>query len=216
MITHPATKLIVHDLSVLRGTRIIFEGLELEAGSGEALTVIGPNGAGKTTLLRSIAGFLPAAYGEIALEGGDGEKGVGEQAHYIGHLNGIKSALTVCENLEFFADFLGGDRGDVAAAADSLALGELMDIPAAYLSAGQKRRLGLARLVCAWRPVWLLDEPAVSLDVASQSILGDIVAGHLRKGGIVIAVTHMPLGWGAARRFDFAAFGGRTVEAARQ
>jgi heme exporter protein A len=207
MITHPATKLIVHDLTVLRGTRIIFQGLGLTAEAGEALTVTGPNGAGKTTLLRCIAGFLPTAYGEIKLAGGDDERAVGEQAHYIGHLNGIKPALTVSENLRFFTEFLGGE-GDPDAAAERLALAALADIPAAYLSAGQKRRLGLARLICARRPLWLLDEPAVSLDTASQDILKDIVADHLRKGGIVIAVTHTPLGWDAARRFDFKEFAG--------
>jgi heme exporter protein A len=208
MITHPATKLIVHDLTALRGTRIIFQGLGLAVEAGEALTVTGPNGAGKTTLLRCIAGFLPAAYGEIKLTGGDDEQAVGERAHYIGHLNGIKPALTVSENLRFFADFLGGDA-DPGAAAERLSLAALSDIPAGYLSAGQKRRLGLARLVCARRPLWLLDEPAVSLDAASQDLLKDIVAAHLREGGIVVAVTHMPLGWAEARRFDFREFAER-------
>jgi heme exporter protein A len=208
MITHPATKLLVNDLTVLRGTRIIFQNLGLAAGAGEALTVTGPNGAGKTTLLRCIAGFLPAAYGEIKLAGGDEERTVGEQAHYIGHLNGIKPALTVSENLRFFTDFLG-QGSDPEAAAERLGLAVLTDIPAAYLSAGQKRRLGLARLACAHRPLWLLDEPAVSLDVASQNILKDMVAEHLRKGGIVVAVTHVPLGWAESRRFDFSMFSQR-------
>ena len=214
MITHPATKLIVHNLTVQRGTRIIFQDLGMAVEAGEALTVTGPNGAGKTTLLRCIAGFLPAAYGEVKLAGEDDERTVGEQAHYIGHLNGIKPALTVSENLRFFTDFLGSGS-DPDAAAGRLGLAALTDIPAAYLSAGQKRRLGLARLVCAERPLWLLDEPAVSLDAASQDILKDIVAEHLRKGGIVIAVTHMPLGWSAARRFDFMEFAGH-AEAALQ
>ncbi|MGF1619544.1 MAG: heme ABC exporter ATP-binding protein CcmA [Rhodomicrobiaceae bacterium] len=206
MIKHPALQLIVQDLAAQRGSRMIFSGLDLTAPAGRALTVIGPNGAGKTTLLRCIAGLLPVSRGTVRLEGGESDHGVGEQCHYIGHLNGVKPALTVTENLIFFADFLAGDRGTLARATDRLALGGLEDVPAAYLSAGQKRRLGLARLLCAQRPVWLLDEPAVSLDAASQRVLADIVAEHLAGGGIVIAVTHTPLGWEEAATFEFSTF----------
>jgi heme exporter protein A len=206
MIKHPGLQLIVQDLAAWRGNRMIFHGLNLSAPAGRALTVIGPNGAGKTTLLRCIAGLLPIASGEVRLEGGETDAGVGEQCHYIGHLNGIKPALTVTENLTFFADFLAGDRAAIARATDRLALGGLEDIPAAYLSAGQKRRLGLARLLCAERPLWLLDEPAVSLDVASRRVLADIVAEHLAGGGIAVAVTHMPLGWEEAATFEFSGF----------
>jgi len=203
MITQPAIQLIVNDLAVLRGTRIVFEGLTLSVKAGQALTVIGPNGAGKTTLLRCIAGFLPAANGMIRLEGADDERSIGEHCHYVGHLNGIKPALTVSENLVFATEFLNADRQNAARAAEQLALAELEDIPAGYLSAGQKRRLGLARLVCAPRPLWLLDEPAVSLDTASQGILGSLVSNHLGEGGIVLAVTHAPLGWSQAEIFNF-------------
>lgn len=203
MITHPDIQLTVSDLAAMRGTRIIFSGLNINVEGGRALTVIGPNGAGKTTLLRCLAGFLPAAHGTVKLAGGDDERSVGEQCHYIGHLNGIKPALTVLENLEFFANFLQGDREATMNAAERLALAELADIQAGYLSAGQKRRLGLARLVCAERPVWLLDEPAVSLDQASQALLAGLVAGHLAAGGIVVAVTHTSLGWEETQIFDF-------------
>ncbi len=202
MITDPAIRLIVNDLAVARGTRIVFAGLGFEVASGEALTLVGPNGVGKTTLLRAIAGFLPAAHGTVALAGGDTERSVGEQSHYVGHLNGIKPSLTVSENLTFFADFLGGDRAMTASAASQLALADLEDVPAAYLSAGQKRRLGLARLICAKRPLWLLDEPAVSLDAASQKILGGMVAAHLAEGGMAIAATHTLLGWGEGKTLD--------------
>jgi heme exporter protein A len=205
MITHPAIRLIVNQLAAMRGTRIIFQGLDLRVECGHALTVVGPNGAGKTTLLRCIAGFLPATHGTVTLAGGDDERGLGEQCHYIGHTNGIKPALTVSANLRFFANFLGGEPGGTALAAERLALAELEDIPAAYLSAGQKRRLGRARLICARRPLWLLDEPAVSLEEASQRILAGMVAEHLSGGGIVVAATHTALGWDGAGILDLGA-----------
>lgn len=200
---HPAIQLIVNDLGAARGTRTIFRGLNLTVEAGEALTLTGPNGSGKTTFLRCLAGFLPAATGSVQLAGGDDERSVGEQCHYIGHLNGVKPALTVSENLAFFANFLGGKQERTAQAADRLTLADLEDIPAAYLSAGQKRRLGLARLICAERPLWLLDEPAVSLDQASQRILASIAEEHLARGGIVVAATHTSLGWSEAKTLDF-------------
>ncbi len=203
MITHPARQLIVNNLEAARGTRTIFHGLNLAVEAGEALTLIGPNGAGKTTLLRCLAGFLRPVSGTVRLDGGDEERSVGEQCHYIGHLNGVKPALTVSENLAFFARFLGDHPEATANAAERLMLANLKDIPAAYLSAGQKRRLGLARLLCAERPLWLLDEPAVSLDDASQEILAAIVGEHLADGGILVAATHTPLGWSEAKTLDF-------------
>ena len=200
---HPARQLIVNNLEAARGTRTIFQGLSLAVEAGEALTLIGPNGAGKTTLLRCLAGFLTPVSGAVRLDGGDDERSVGEQCHYIGHLNGVKPALTVSENLAFFAQFLGDRPEATAKAAERLMLANLEDIPAGYLSAGQKRRLGLARLLCADRPLWLLDEPAVSLDHASQEILAGIVGEHLAGGGIVVAATHTPLGWSEAKTLDF-------------
>ncbi len=215
MLAHPAIQLLVNDLAAIRGTRVIFRGLGLEASGGDAVTLVGPNGAGKTTFLRCLSGLLRPFHGTITIKGCDDEQSVGEQCHYIGHLNGIKPAFTVSDNLVFFADFLGGSREDVAQAAERLALAELEDIPAAYLSAGQKRRLGLARLLCARRPLWLLDEPAVSLDQASQRILAGMVAEHLARGGIVIAATHTPLGWSDAKTIDFAEIARQSVADAR-
>jgi heme exporter protein A len=191
--------------------RLIFSGLSFGVGAGEALTLRGANGAGKTTLLRTMAGFLPSAAGRVALEGGAPDASVGEQCHYVGHLNGVKPSLTVAENLAFIADYLGGTREQAQASAGVLGLADLQDVPAAYLSAGQKRRLGLARLICAERPVWLLDEPATSLDAASQAMLAEMVAAHLAGGGIVVAATHTPLGWSEAASIDLGAHKARPL-----
>lgn len=181
--------------------------VSFEIAGGEALTLTGPNGVGKTTLLRALAGLLPPLSGSVGLGGGDQERSVGEQCHFVGHLNGIKPALSVAENLDFFAKFLGGTAAMASRAAETLGLSDLEDVPAALLSAGQKRRLGLARLLCAERPLWLLDEPAVSLDTASQDILSGMVTAHLSAGGIVAAATHTPLGWPNARTVNLGTIG---------
>ena len=186
----------------MRGMRAVVRGISLIAGRGDALILTGRNGVGKTTLLRAIAGFLPLAGGRVFLEGGGEDGAVGESCHYVGHLNGVKRSLTVTETLQFYAKFLGGAPDRVDDAAARLGLGDLGNVPAGYLSAGQKRRLALARLICAPRPVWLLDEPTVSLDVASQALLASIVNEHLEAGGIVLAATHIAFGWTNMRPFD--------------
>jgi len=187
-------KLIVDKLSVLRGGRAILAGLSFAVEAGQCLLLIGPNGAGKTTLVRTLAGLIPPAAGSLRLQGGEPDATLGELSHYVGHLNAVKWNLTVAENAGFWAGFLGGGR-QIAAALSAFGLSGLADIPAGYLSAGQKRRLALARLLLAPRPIWLLDEPAVSLDRDAQAALGVAVAAQLGAGGLVIAATHQPLGW---------------------
>jgi len=178
----------------VRGGREVFSGLDFETDSGEALAVTGPNGSGKTSLLRLIAGLLTIADGSIGLEGGETELTLPEQSHYLGHRDALKSALSVMENLSFWRDFLGGEVFDAGASLAAVGLDHAAHLPAAYLSAGQRRRLSIARLLVVRRPVWLLDEPANALDTAGQSMFAALMGDHLERGGLIIAATHAPLG----------------------
>ncbi len=187
------------DLACLRGGREVFVGLNFSADSGEALLVTGHNGAGKTTLLRLIAGLLEPAQGEIELVGGAPDASLPEQAHYLGHRDALKPALTVLENLQFWYAFLGGRDAPAASALDPVGLAGLAGLPAGYLSAGQRRRLSVARLLAAPRPVWLLDEPTAALDTAGQQRLLGLMQAHLAGGGIIVAATHGPLGLAGAK-----------------
>ena len=182
------------NLRCLRGGREVFAGLDFDATAGTTVAVIGPNGAGKTSLLRLIAGLLAPAEGSITLEGGDGEMTVAEQAHYLGHRDAMKPALTVTENLTFWADFLGGRPADPATCIAAVGLSHAAALPAGFLSAGQRRRLSIARLLTVRRPIWLLDEPTAALDLASQRVFAGLMTDHLASGGLVIAATHGPLG----------------------
>jgi heme exporter protein A len=184
------------DLAIERGPRRLFSGLSFEADRGSALIVTGPNGSGKTSLLRALSGFLPLQAGGFALEGGDEERTVGEQAHYLGHTDALKGALTAGENLAFWAGALGGDSSREAckAALQRVGLPHALDFPVRVLSAGQKRRVALARLLVASRPLWLLDEPTTALDAPSQAAFAAIMESHLSDGGIVVAASHAPLG----------------------
>ena len=185
-------------LSCQRGGRSVFEGLGFSVAAGEALVVTGRNGAGKSSLLRMIAGLLRIAGGTLSLAGGDPERSIGEQAHYLGHSDALKPALTVEENLAFWTAWLGGG-GVPREALAAVGLDTLAGLPAAYLSAGQKRRLSIARIVAVKRPLWLLDEPTSALDTASQAVLLDLMRGHLAGGGMIVAATHLPLGIEGAR-----------------
>jgi heme exporter protein A len=193
------------NLSAVRGGRTLFSGLGFSVDGGAALVLTGPNGVGKTTLLRIVAGLMPPAAGRIALEGGPAETPVGEQCHYIGHLAAIKPSLSIEENARFWSGFLGGAPGRLDVALETFGLEGLRDIPAGYLSAGQKRRLGLARLMLADRPLWLLDEPTTSLDSAAREVLTGVVNAHLAAGGMAVAATHTALGFANARELRLGA-----------
>ncbi|HKS20228.1 MAG TPA: heme ABC exporter ATP-binding protein CcmA [Bradyrhizobium sp.] len=178
----------------VRGGREIFSGLDFEAASGEALAVTGANGSGKTSLLRLIAGLLALSGGSIELTGGEAELTLPEQAHYLGHRDALKPALSVLENLSFWGDFLGGVPGDARQSLSQVGLDHATHLPAAFLSAGQRRRLSIARLLGVKRPVWLLDEPTSALDAAGQDMFAGLMREHLASGGLIVAATHAPLG----------------------
>jgi len=182
------------DVRCVRGGREVFSGLDFAVAGGEALAVTGRNGSGKTSLLRLIAGLLAPGGGSIAIEGGDTELTLPEQAHYLGHRDAQKPALSVLENLAFWRDFLGGEVADATDCLDRVGLAHALELPAAYLSAGQRRRLSLARLLAVRRPVWLLDEPTTALDASGQTMFADLMREHLAGGGLIIAATHGPLG----------------------
>jgi len=189
-------QIIAENLAIDRGGRTVIDGLSFAVASGETLLLTGSNGAGKTTLLRAIAGFLPLMRGSIRLEGGDTDKSLAEQAHAVGHANAAKANLTVAENLIFWSQFLSlapPSAGRLNAALDHFGLAGLADFPVAFLSAGQRRRAGLARLLAVDRPIWLLDEPTASLDAASSELLSRAVNLHTHAGGIAVVATHLPL-----------------------
>jgi heme exporter protein A len=188
--------LAVRDLACLRGGVAVLEGVSFTLSPGQALILRGPNGIGKTTLLRTIAGLQPPLSGEVSLPA--------ESLAYSGHADGLKGVLTVAENLAFWAAVHG--LADIAPALQSMNLAALRDRAAMHLSAGQKRRLGLARLLVTGRPIWLLDEPTVSLDAASVALFADVVRGHLARGGSAIIATHIDLGLPEAQVLDLAPF----------
>jgi len=186
------------NLACVRGGREVFTGLNFGLNGGEALLVTGRNGAGKSSLLRVIAGLLRLAGGRLTLDGGAAEAALAEQVHYLGHQDALKPSLSVAENLQFWTDFLGVG-GELTGALATVELAPLANLPAAYLSAGQRRRLSIARLVAVKRPIWLLDEPTSALDAASQARLAELMRGHLASGGMIVAAAHGPIGLERAR-----------------
>lgn len=189
--------LTIQNLTLVRGGRTLAASLNFELRSGGALLLTGANGAGKSTLLRAIAGLFAPAAGSISISGDaiDDDEPPGLQAHYLGHADALKSALSARENLEFWSAALKQRAGlDPMQALAAVNLAHVADLPVGWLSAGQRRRTALARLFVAERPLWLLDEPTNALDAASQARLAQSMADHRARGGMVIAATHAPVG----------------------
>lgn len=197
--------LAVSNLACQRGGRTIFSQISLEIKPGEAVVLRGPNGAGKSTLLRVLAGLIPAQSGTVSLNGIPFEKrdDFQEQITYAGHLDAIKPQLTVAENLHFWAELFGSKVFDKTMA--DFRLDEIADRPAHSCSAGQKRRLGLARIAVTSRPLWLLDEPTVSLDVETTSRFAATIDSHCAAGGMAFIATHIDLGLKKSRTYELSA-----------
>lgn len=194
-------RLDVTGLAVARGGRVVVSGIDFSLAAGAALIVTGRNGAGKSTLLRALAGLLPHAAGAIGFAGAP-DADLLRQAHYLAHADGMKAALTVEENLDFWRAWLAvpADPANLAppAALARVGLGHALRAPFGALSAGQKRRAALARLLVANRPLWLLDEPMTALDRGSREKFAEIMCDHCARGGLIVAATHEPLGLPAA------------------
>ena len=189
--------LTAEGLAAFRGERLVFRDLDFAVPAGGALVLAGPNGSGKSTLLRLLAGLGRPAAGRLLWDGRDALAdlpGHAERVAYVGHSDAVKPGLTVGENLAFFGSLEGSQEANqVIAALSALGLADLADLPARMLSAGQKRRLALARLALAPAPLWLLDEPTLGLDTAAIARFGLLLATHRDRGGMVIAATHVPL-----------------------
>ena len=186
-------KLSVSGLAATRSGRSVFSHLGFTVNAGEALALMGPNGSGKSTLLRVLAGLLPSSSGRIEWSGGQEDAPLSEESHYLGHRDALKPALTPLELLNFWRSLLGRPATEPLTALERVGLAHAVDLPSAYLSAGQRRRLSLARLLVAHRPLWLLDEPMAALDQASEAMFGILVADHLARGGLALIATHTPL-----------------------
>lgn len=204
-------ELHVEDLAARRGEDLIFHDISFVLRAGEALVVTGPNGSGKSTLLRALSGLLPSETGRVWLEGSVSPN-LAESSHYLGHRNAMKRELTVSENLVFWRDFMGdsaeGHGLPVDVAIEALGLSGIGHLPFGYLSAGQQRRMAMARLLVAFRPVWLLDEPTAALDASADRMFAGLVRDHLEKGGIAVAATHQPLGIDGVRELRMTGFAG--------
>ena len=190
-------KLVVENLSVVRGEDQIFSALSFDIKAGQALIIRGANGVGKSSLLRALAGLLVPASGEIRLDDRDAEFAdvpLGELCHYLGNDNAMKGAMSVQENLHFWQNFAGQPHLDIDDALDMVGLDGLQTVPFSHLSTGQRRRIGIARLLVSYRPVWLLDEPVSGLDAQSEDQFSQLMKAHLEEDGIIVVATHVPLG----------------------
>ena len=190
-------ELVADNLTCRRGGRIVFRDLSFRVSTGQAVLLRGPNGAGKSTLLRVIAGMLPVLAGDVSVGEASlisDRSALQEQIAYAGHLDAVKPALTVRQNLVLWAGIFGAGEAGIDAELERFDLARIAARPVSQCSAGQKRRLGLARLPVVQRPVWLLDEPTVSLDASASVLVADLIRDHCAKGGIVLAATHIDLG----------------------
>jgi heme exporter protein A len=188
-------RLVAENLGGERGGETVFSGIHFVLAESQALIVTGPNGSGKSTLLRVVAGLLPVAEGRVSIVGGGEDfPTVAAACHYLGHLNGMKTALSVTENLRFWQDFSGTGLSSVEEALETVGLGGIGHLPFGYLSTGQRRRAAIAKLLVSFRPLWLLDEPTAGLDKASEARFGSLMMKHCEGGGMIVAATHLPLG----------------------
>jgi heme exporter protein A len=233
-------RLTADNLAARRGDDLLFVNVSFQLGAGEALVVTGPNGTGKSTLLRVVAGLLRPENGHVTFSTSDTafEGRAAEVCHYLGHRNAMKPELTVDENFSFWKSFLGdfsptksaknpdfaGSPGladdlhptvaglTVLEAAEAVGLGGITHLPFGYLSAGQQRRFAMAKLLVAYRPVWILDEPTAALDASADNMFAALVRAHLASGGIAIAATHQPLGLEGAKELRMTGFAGVAEE----
>jgi heme exporter protein A len=187
----------VEDLAIARGDRLLFEHLSLAISAGEAVALTGRNGAGKTSLLRAVAGLLRPLSGKISFAGPEGEVPAEDarsrDLHLLGHHDGLKPGRTAFEEMLFQVHWTGGSAASAEAACKRLNLGRLRDLEVRKLSAGQRRRVALARLIAAPRPLWLLDEPLAPLDAEQRALFGTLMGEHLAGGGMILAAVHDPL-----------------------
>ncbi len=186
-------RLSIDNLALTRGDRLLFEGFSAQVHAGEAVALTGANGAGKTSILRCVAGFIRPQEGTISFDGLDADEARNRGLHFLGHQDGLKGGRTARDELNFQARWTGGTSASIAAAIETLGIGPLLDLEVRKLSAGQRRRLALARLVAAPRSLWLLDEPMAPLDTARREMFGRLMAGHIAKGGLILAAVHDPL-----------------------
>lgn len=186
----PPRTITVERLACGRGERLLFERLDFAVVPGELLLVRGANGVGKTTLLLALAGVVRPEAGAIAVTGRGKDDRPDADLHLLSHQAAIKARLTAAENLQFWADLFGGDRRLIARALETVGLAHIAELEAGHFSAGQTRRLALARLLVADRPIWLLDEPTAALDGEGEQLVVTLLDAHLKRGGIAVAATH--------------------------
>ena len=205
------------DLTCIRSERWVFSDLDFKLGDGDALILTGPNGSGKSSLLRIMAGLLPAASGTLTWDGmatSEDPEAHGGRLHYVGHLDAVKPMLSVAENVSFWASLRIAKselQDHVSHALTAFGISHLADVPGRFLSAGQKRRVNMARIIAAPSPLWLLDEPTTALDRATIDSLEEMIASHRSGGGMVVVSTHSELNLGSAQSLDLGAYSAKTM-----